>query len=339
MILDKLDLVILKEIIQGNGIEFNYTTISKKLNKHRSTIARWVSEFLEQQIITPPLCFPKGLIYDEYPLFTVVFADLPKKAEAWIKEDPNIYAGFYIIEENYNILLFEYHETILSYQLWRENLVKENMIPPRSSREPSTAYYLSNELIEKHDIKVILSLLKNEYSQKQRHIKINHFEMDYNGFELLALLISGKDTNSSFIRVNENKLANKLGRHRKTIEQHIKKLLENGVIEHPSCYLSNYFAPKNYFMVFSLMEADLHIIEEIKKDFHVPLLYRVSAGKYNFSLISIHKSADELLQWNQRYKEKFIRSQKVSILSPNSIIFLDQLKIAHKIIERRLREK
>lgn len=339
--LDKLDLQILEKIIEGTGIEFNYTTLSETAGKHRSTIIRRVDELLANEIISPPNCFPRGLIYDEFPLLITVFADLPNEAENLIREDPNIFAGFYIIEENYNVLLFEYHKTVKSYQLWRERLTLEKKIPSRATREPSTSHFLSNELIEKYDTSAVLELLEEFFTKKkQKSIKINDFELDYTSFEILKSLIKGKLGEKNFLRINENKLAQDLGKHRKTIEQHIKKLINNGTIESPSCYFVNFFAPKGFFLVFSLVEpsADMQskFINIVQKDPHVPLLFRVSAGKYNLAMLSAHGSADELLEWNQNHKEDFIRTQKVIILSPNSIIYLDQLKIARNIISKRM---
>lgn len=338
---DKLDLQILEKIIEGTGIEFNYTRLSETVGKHRSTIIRRVDELLANNVISRPNCFPKGLIFDEFPLFITVFADLPKEAEEWIREDPNIFAGFKIIEENYNVLLFEYHKTVKSYQLWRESLVNLQKIPSRATREPSSGHFLSNALIEKYEMNAVLELLEANFTKKkQKSIEINNFELDYTSFEILKSLIKGKLGEKNFLRINENQLAQDLGKHRKTIEQHIKKLINQGAIESPSCYFVNFFAPKGFFLVFSLVEplADMQrkFIDIIQNDPHVPLLFRVSAGKYNLAMLSAHSSADELLEWNQNHKEDFIRTQKVIILSPNSIIFLDQLKIARDIISKRL---
>ncbi|MHA1314382.1 MAG: hypothetical protein ACTSRB_10780 [Candidatus Helarchaeota archaeon] len=338
---DDLDFKILKEIIQGNGIEFNYTNLSQGVKKHRSTVIRRINDLLEKKIITQPICFPKGLIFQEYPLFIIVYADLPNQAEKWMKNDPNIFAGFYIIDENYNVLLFEYHKTVHSYQIWRESLTGEKKIPSRSNREPSTSYYLSNDLIQKYDLTSVLYLIEEEFEKgRKKNIEINNYEIDYTSYELLKYVIHGKINETDYIRINENSIAQKLRKHRKTIEQHIKKLIEHDIIEFPRCYFQNFFAPVGFFLVFSLIEIDDSIrkdfVDKIQADHHVPLLYKVSSGKYSHGMISVHRSADELLSWNQTYKEEYIGSQKVNILSPNSIIFLNQLKIANDIIIKRI---
>ncbi|MHC1592295.1 MAG: winged helix-turn-helix transcriptional regulator [Candidatus Helarchaeales archaeon] len=341
--LDELDLKILREIISGNGIELNYTNLSRSVNKHRSTVIRRINFLIENEIISRPYCFPMGLIFNEYPLFIVVYADLPKEAEPWMKSDPHIFAAFHIIEENYNVLLFEYHKTVHSYQTWRERLTDEKKIPSRAHREPSTSYYLSNNLVIKHDIQAVLGLLEQEFrKERKKFIKIGNDEIDYTTFELLKYVVQGKNGEIDYTRINENRLAQKLGRHRKTIEQHIKKLIEHGIIEFPRCHFLNYYAPKGFFLVFSMLEIDDGLREEfstqIQADPHVPLLYRVSSGKYSHGMLSVHWSADELLEWNRVYKERLIGSQKVNILSPNAIIFLDQIKIAKHIISKRIEQ-
>ena len=113
-ILDELNLKILKNITNSNpenGIEINYTNISEKLNKHRITIKRRIDDLLKIGLIDYPICYPTGLLTKNYPLLGIVYADLPFQAEIeeWMREDENVFAGFRIIDGNYNTLLLEYH--------------------------------------------------------------------------------------------------------------------------------------------------------------------------------------------------------------------------------------
>lgn len=336
MQLDELNLQILKEINSGNGLNIDYTQLSQKLGRHRSTIKRRIDDLLENKIINPPIFFPLGLIFNEYPLFVLVFGDLPDWTEEWMLTDPNIYAAFRIIEDDYNTLIFEYHKTVLSYQIWRENLVKQNKIPSRVHRHASTSYYFSNELIEKYEPNAIIGHLQEEF-QKNKKIIMKNYEIDSIDFNILKYLL----TESNIIKVNKNVLSEKLGVHRKTIELRMEKMKELKILNYPSCYFNNFFAPPDYFLILSFIEMETQkeqILEDFKKDNSVPVIYNISAGKYNGLIISSHPSIDDFFNWNLGYRKKYnsIRSQRIVYLSPNSKIFLNQNKIIDAIIDQKL---
>ncbi len=337
MELDKLNLQILKEISSGFGLSIDYGLLSQKLGKHRSTIKRRIDDLFENKIITPPIYFPLGLITKEFPLFVIVFADLPETTKNWLSTDENIFAAFRIIEGDYNTLIFEYHKTVLSYHIWRENLVKQNKIPSREHRHASESYHFSNDLIQKYEPNAVFGYLEEEFN-KNKKININNYEIDFVGFNILKNLLS----TNKYIKINKNLLSQKLAVHRKTIELRIKKLRKLELIDYPSCNFLNFFAPPTFYLVLTFLEISAmqdEIIEDLKKDYNVPIVYKISAGKYNLSIISSHPSIDDFFYWNLKYKNKFssIKSQKNVYLSPNMIIFLNQKKIVDRIIDKKMR--
>ncbi|MHA1298935.1 MAG: hypothetical protein ACTSO9_05765 [Candidatus Helarchaeota archaeon] len=338
MELDELSLQLIKEISSGYGLIIDYSKLSEKLGKHRSTIKRRIEELLNNNIITPPTYFPYGLLFKEYPLFVLVFADLPESSENRIFNDKNIFAAFRIIEGQYNTLIFEFHKTIFSYQIWRENLVKQGKIPSREYRHASTSYFFSNKLIEKFEPNTIYGHLLKEFNQNRRLI-LNNYEIDDIGIKILRNILK----NNNFIKVNKNILSQKLGVHRKTIELRINKLKKMNIIDYPSCNFVNFFSPPNYFLILSFLEMKSQkdqIIADFKKDCNVPVIYNISAGKYNISTISSHPSIDDFFYWNLEYKKKYnsIKSQRIVYLSPTMIIYLNHKKIIDAIIDQKLKD-
>ncbi|NHI92520.1 MAG: hypothetical protein EAX96_08445 [Candidatus Lokiarchaeota archaeon] len=341
--LDELNIKILQHITnctEDNGVEINYTNISDKLGKHRITIKRRIEELLKKNIINFPICYPYGLLYKNYPLFIIVYADLPPEADIWMKEDKNIFAGFRIIDGNYNTLLLEFHQTVLQYQNWRANLTRLKKIPSRKGREPSISYYLSNDLLLKNDTTVLINLLREELT-KHKKILINKEELDATDFDILECLLYGEN-DIPFFKVNEYKLSLKLNVHRKTIEKRIQKMIESGLISKPKCYFKNYFAPTGYYLVCSFIEIaenEEEFLEKIKNDNHVPIVFRTSTEKYNILKFSVHNSMDHHLKWNEQYRKEFFKAQKVNYLSENSIIFIDGEKIWNNILEIKMKEQ
>ncbi|MHA1651200.1 MAG: hypothetical protein ACTSYB_13485, partial [Candidatus Helarchaeota archaeon] len=110
---DRLNLQILELICQGEGISFNISKLSDRLRRHRSTIKKRIENLLKYKVVEKP-CAPFHYLYREYPLFVVVFADFPNHHEIldWIKTDEHIFAAYSVREEEYNILLFEFHKSL-----------------------------------------------------------------------------------------------------------------------------------------------------------------------------------------------------------------------------------
>src|SRR5208283_4180144 len=140
---DRTNLLLLKEICCGDGLEVNLTYLSKRLKKHRNTIRERVRSLLSHNVIDRPVV-PFLALFKERPLLVAVYADLPEnvKVSKWIREDANIFGAYRIREGDYNMMLFEFHNDVSSYHTWRDTLVSGGKIPDRRARTPSSAIYL-----------------------------------------------------------------------------------------------------------------------------------------------------------------------------------------------------
>ncbi|NVM55899.1 MAG: Lrp/AsnC family transcriptional regulator [Candidatus Helarchaeota archaeon] len=336
---DHLNLLILDKICQGEGISFNISQLSNKLSRHRSTIKKRIDNLLKYKVIGKPDC-PFTYLYQEYPLFVVVFADFPsyKEVEDWIKTDEQIFAAYSIREEEYNIMIIEFHKSLTLYQQWREELITKGKIPSRANRRASTSLFFSNDLQIKYEPETAIKVLDLLYKQKKT-IEINKYRMDKLDLEILKCLLYGDG-----IKINENFLSKQLNSHRKTIENRIKKLIDNQIIQRPRCQFPQFFLPSNLLLVFSLIDlSDFNnkVFDQLKKDIHIPILFKVSIGKYNLLLFSVHESIDTFLSWNIDYREKFPNTfgiEKINYLSPRMTTFVNLQKVAMGVIKRKLKE-
>src|SRR5208283_2987295 len=159
---DRTNLLLLKEICCGNGLEINLTYLSKRLKRHRNTIRERVRSLLSHKVIDRPVV-PFLALFRDRPLLVAVYADLPQdeKVSKWIMEDVNIFGAYRIREGDYNMMLFEFHKDVYSYHNWRDTLVSRGMIPDRSVRTPSSALYLPNRHI-KYDPSAAIGLIEEE---------------------------------------------------------------------------------------------------------------------------------------------------------------------------------
>ena len=336
---DRLNLEILELICQGEGISFNISQLSDALRRHRSTIKKRIDNLLNFKIIKEPTC-PLIYLYQEYPLFLVVYADFPTFSEIkeWIETDEHIFAAYNIREEEYNMMIMEFHESLTHYQKWREELITKGKIPSRQNRRASTSLFFSNDLQIKYEPETTIKVLEHLYEKKKK-IDINNYRMDKLDLEILRCLLHGDG-----IKINENHLSKKLNSHRKTIENRIKKLLQNNIIQTPRCMFPQFFLASNLLLVLSLIDVrqlDNEIFEKLTTDFHIPLIFKVSIGKYNLLVFSVHESIDTFLTWNIEYREQFpniFGIEKINYLSPRMTAFVDLQKISMGVIRRKLAE-
>jgi len=336
---ERLNLEILELVCKGEGISFNISQLSDKLRKHRSTIKKRIDSLLEYKIIDEPIC-PFTFIYQEYPLFVVVYSDFPnyKDVEGWLKTDEHVLAAYNIREEEYNTMILEFHKSLTYYQQWREDLVAKGKIPPRENRRASTSLFFSNDLIIKNEPETAAKVLEHLF-ERTKKVEINNYRMDKLDLDILKCLLDGDG-----IKINENYLSKKLDSHRKTIENRIKKLIASKIIEGPRCQFPQFFLPSNLLLVFSLMdlkEFGSKIFEQLKQDYHIPIIFKVSIGKYNCLLLSVHESIDGFLEWNINYRNQhpnIFGIEKISYLSPRMTVFVDFKKVALGIIKRKLQE-
>ena len=336
---ESLNLEILELVCKGEGISFNISQLSDKLRRHRSTIKKRIDNLLEYKIVGEPIC-PFTHIYQEYPLFVVVYSDFPnyKDVEEWLKTDEQILASYLIREEEYNTMIMEFHKSLTHYQQWREDLITQGKIPPRENRRASTSLFFSNDLQIKYEPETSARVLEQLF-EKTKKVEINDYRMDKLDLDILKCLLHGDG-----IKINENYLSKKLNSHRKTIENRIKKLISNKIIEGPKCQFPQFFLPSNLLLVFSLLdlkEYGSEIFEKLKADYHIPVIFKVSIGKYNCLLLSVHESIDSFLEWNIQYRDEYpniFGIEKISYLSPRMTNFVDFKKVAQGIITRKLKE-
>ena len=333
---DELNLNLLEYICSGHGVEVNISELSKLLKKHRNTISNKVNELFDYNIINKPI-YPFLWIYKEFPLFVVTRADLPrdKKTIKFIEEDDHIFAAFFHKEEEYNTLLIEYHQDIHSYQMWRDNLIRDGKVPSRETRYPSDAMFFSNKMIVKYDPSSAIDVLEKNYQDK-KHAVIEGFNLDEFSFGILKLLLNGKG-----IRTNENYLAKKLNMHRKTIERRISLLLKEKIVGNPTCRFPKFMVPPGYILVLTLLELKKqsdNILKVMQNDPHIPLIFKASTGRYNIFLASNFFKIGDHLQWQEDYDQRFPGSFgaiKNSYLSPAMTFSINQQYVSLTILKNR----
>jgi len=187
---DKVSLDILNNICAGKGVFVNYTWLSRHLNKHRKTIKSRVDGLVHAGIINPPVC-PFIRLYREYPLMIIVFASLPetRPIKEWLRSDKNIFAAFKIREGDHNIMIFEFHNSVSSYQIWRDELVKVGKIPPRKNRMSPRRLYFSTDFILKYEPNAPLGLIGKDMGRR-KNVVIEDYEIDKLTFQCIILLFS-----------------------------------------------------------------------------------------------------------------------------------------------------
>jgi DNA-binding Lrp family transcriptional regulator len=339
MLRDELNLQLLSKLCAGDGLRINLSYLAKRLKRHRNTIRERVRDLTDHGIIDRPIS-PFLALYKERPLLVAVYADLPdnEQVKRWLTDDANVFAAFRIREGEYNMMLFELHESLWSYHTWREAIVKEGKIPGRGERIPSTAVYLSNVLIEKYEPGAPVQLIREYFSEK-RIREINGCSLDQLSLDILARL-----TNGEGISVNENSLAKELGVHRRTVSERIRKLTDAEIILGPVCRFPSFFVPPDFMLVFSLIEMrkpSEQFVKDVHSDSHVSLAYRVSEGRYNLLLFEAHLSLEDYLKWESYYSSKYpgcFGSIKNSYLSPKMTISIDQQKVSLGVIAEKLAE-
>ncbi len=337
LINDKLNLQILENICYGTGVEVNISALAKSHNKHRQTIKHRVDELFDARIINKPV-YPFLWLYREYPLLVIVRADLPKTIEMseFIKTDPHIFAAFFVRDEEYNMLLIEYHKDVYSYGHWRDMILDEHKIPPRKNRIPAHSLFFSNRHIIKYQPHSPIFNMEKKYLDEE-YMEINGYKMKKISFLILKDLLMGKA-----IRTNENLLSQKLNVNRKTIERRISILLKENIVGRPVCRFPKFFAPPNQILVYALVEIKNSldkIINAIKSDPNVPLALDANIGRYKLLLLKVFSSVEEHFEWEEKYDRRFpgcIGGMKKIYLSPQMTVSIDQQKVSLEIIRRRI---
>lgn len=114
---------ILKALVRGEGIRTNENMLAQKLNVHRKTIERRISNLLTEKIISKPACrFPKFFV-PPGQILVYCLAEIKKfkdKILKAIKTDPFVPLALEISIGRYNLLMFKVFFNVEGQYLWEE---------------------------------------------------------------------------------------------------------------------------------------------------------------------------------------------------------------------------
>ena len=336
MLNDMLNLEILENICSGVGVDINISALSKCFKKHRNTIKDQVKALFENKIINKPI-YPFKWLFEEYPLFVVARADLPKNEaiEKFLKDDEHIFGAFHVRDEEYNTLLIEYHKDIFTYGEWKKEIVQKNKIPPRDIRFPAHSLFFSNQNIIKYQPYSPIFIIENKYKIGEE-LTIGDFKINDLCFRILKKIVMGEG-----IQTNENLLAKTLNVHRKTIERRISTLIEEKIVGKPTCRFPKFFVPPNQILNYCLLEIKKSkdkILKAFQSDPHIPLAYEANIGRYNYLLFKVFLNVEDSFKWEEKYDNRFpdcIGAMKKLFLSPQMTYSIDQQKVSLNIIRKR----
>ena len=336
LIEEELNLKLLHHICSGDGLSVNISELARSLRKHRNTIRDRVENLFSHDIINRPV-YPFFWLYKEYPLMVIARADLPRDelTNKFIEEDPYIFAAFFKKDEEYNTLLIEYHKDIYSHLIWRDSVTQEGKLPPREIRYPSDAMFFSNKTFLKYYPEHLVDLLARDKDKHQ--CIINGYELDNLSFDILKKLTHGQG-----IRTNEHHLSIRLGVHRKTIERRVIELCNAKIILRPVCRFPRFMVLPDYTLVISLIEIKKHsdaIMKAWQNDPNVPIILRVSMGRYTHMIFSNFYRIKDHLEWEEGYNRRFldcIGATKNTYLSPSMMFSINQQYVSLGIINGKL---
>jgi len=334
---DITNLQILEQICSGVGVDVNISELAREFKKHRNTIKSQVNNLFEHDIINRPV-YPFLWLHQEYPLLAVARAELPRSEELdkWFKEDKNIFAAFYVRDEEYNTLMIEYHEDIHEYGRWKKKIVRERRIPPPETRHPTHVLMFSNRDMIKYQHYSPIVVMEDRFENGEL-TEINGLKMNKLNFYILKKLITGQG-----LRTNENMLAKELNLHRRTIERRISSLLHDKIVTAPICRFPRFFVPPDHLLVYYLMEikrAKNNVLQAISMDPNIPLAIEAGIGRYNVLLFGVFPNLDDNFRWEEKYDQRFkdcVGAMKKIYLLPEMAVSIDQQKVSLGIIKRKM---
>jgi DNA-binding Lrp family transcriptional regulator len=332
---DELNLQILENICSGSGVEVNISELSRSLKKHRNTIRDRIENLLEYKIINRP-SYPFFWLYNEYPLMVIARADLPRDEQTvkFIEEDPHIFAAFFKKDEQYNTFLIEFFTDIGHHQRWREEVTRENKIPPRETRYPADIMYFDTNFL-KYNPAHMVQLIEDD--MELLHGMLNNYKLDELSIQILKKLAYGEG-----IQTNEHFLAEKLGVHRRTIERRIDRLIESKIVLPPTCRFPRLLVPPDYNLVFSLVEIKKNaekILSAWRADPHIPLMLKAGTGRYTHLIFSSFSRIRDHLKWEEDFDQRFpdcVGAIWNKYLSPSMTFSIAQQFVSRAIINRKL---
>jgi len=338
---DPINLKILNLIVSGKGVEVNISKIAKKLNKHRNTIKDRVNRLFENNIINKPQ-YPFSFLFKAFPLMVISEVNFlrDRKTKHFIEFDEHIFAAFFYKEEEYNTLMISFHENVCSHVQWRDQCIKNEVIPKREGGYPSQVLYLGTGCFEKYNPSVSINVIEENLKTK-RQKTIKGVEFDDLTFQILIRLLRGDG-----IRTNENLLAKKLNVHRRTIERRIENLYNQGIIGRPVCYFPRVIVPPEYILVKSLIQIknkEEEVIKTLKNDPHLTWIIKAVTGRggFNLLLFSTFYKIEDHLEWQEELDQRFpncIGALKDTYLSPKMTFSIDPEFTSLCIIQNKLKQ-
>ena len=334
---DPINIDLARLLCSGYGVEINISELSRILNKHRNTIDSRIDKILKSKIIDLPYC-PFKHLQTIYPLMVIEKADFPRDARTndWIETDPYIEAAYFVKDEGYNTLLIEYHQDLYTYQKWKEEVKREERITPSETRQPSEALFLSVKRIVKYKTFSPIGHIEKNY--KNGRLKtINGLVMDDHYIDIFNALLRGKG-----LRINDSKIAEQMGLHRKTVKRRIDRLISSNIISNPICRFPRIWAPPEHFQVISLYEIKRRkevVMAAFNRDPHVTMIIKTHTGRFNVVLIGSFLKMEDHLAWQEDYDLRFpgcLGAVRNTYLSPAMtfsitqqyiyLLYLDQAK-------------
>ncbi len=347
ILLENLENVqLLEELVSGNAVSVNISALSRILDKHRNTIKQKVEHILENKIVDRPF-FPFLGLYKVFPLLAIINVDIPDRLEGtevfekWVKEDPQIFAAFKSRQSEYDTLLFTYHESITSYQLWMMSLPDilkiHYKIPEEYVNFESSTSYFSNQLMVKYNPSTGINLMEEDF-RENNGLTIKGYDLDELDLKIMRCLVSGKG-----VKINMASLCKKTKLHRKTVDKRISMFRNEGLISEPLCRFPNFFVPPNYLLTLSLIELQgtkEKVIKEMIMDPSIPIALQTIHGKYNLLVFGNHRNIGDHLRWEEGYRKKFpdsFKSVSITYLSPEMTISFSQQFVSLCYLRNKMR--
>jgi len=338
---DELNLRLLNLIVAGEGVEINISKLSKSLNKHRNTIKDRVDNLLDHKIVFRPH-YPFPWLFKELPLMVISKTNFlrDEKTKKFIEFNDHIYAAFFFKEEDYNTLMISFHKNVCMHQEWREQVIKNELIPKRDEGYSSEVLHLGTGCFVKFNPSITIKVIEENISNKKQK-SILGLEIDDLSFQILKKILRGDG-----IRTNENYLSKKLNVHRRTIERRIKELRRAGIIGNPVCRFPRLIVPPEYILVKTLVQIKKQqdiVLKALKSDPHIPWIIKAVTGKggYNIVLFSTFFKIEDHLEWQELLDQRFpgcIGAMKDTYLSPSMTFSIDPEYVSLCIINNLLKQ-
>lgn len=166
--IDTVSLQILKRLMNGEGIQTNEYVLAERLHIHRKTVERRIQSFLNENIISPPVCrFPRFLVPPDYTL-VISLVELKKKPaqieKAW-QNDPHIPLVLRASTGRYTHLVFSSFYWIKEHIAWEE---KYNQDFPGSIGAIKNIYLSPSMMFSIDQQFVSLQIIKKRLESRER---------------------------------------------------------------------------------------------------------------------------------------------------------------------------